>query len=56
MATFLIYKVGLDTGSEAETTYKTLLAELPSDFGVLQSAYDTVDMLIQESSGYVKVK
>ena len=51
----LSLKVGLDTGSEAETTYKTLLAELPSGSDVLQAAYETMNKLIDDCDGYVKV-
>ena len=43
-----------ESGSEAETTYKTLLSKLDSD--VLDSAYAAVEDLMEKVHGYVKVR
>ena len=47
------YQVVQESGSEAETTYKTLLSKLDSN--VLDAAYSAVENLIEKVHAYVKV-
>lgn len=49
------YQVGLDAGSEAETTYKNLLTKLPNGSEMLQNAYEAIEKLVKEVDDYVKV-
>ena len=49
-------QVGLDAGSEAETTYKNLLTKLPKGSDMLQSAYEAIEKLVAEVDEYVKVR
>ena len=48
------YQVVQESGSAADTTYKTLLAKLDSD--VLDAAYGAVENLIGGVNNYVKVR
>ncbi len=47
--------MGLDAGSEAETTYKKLLTKLPSGGEVLQATYQSVEDCIKAVTEYVNV-
>jgi dynein heavy chain 1 len=49
------YQVGLDAGSEAETSYKNLLTKLPSGSEQLQHAYETIEKLVGEVREYVEI-
>ena len=49
------YQVGLDAGSEAETTYKNLLTKLPAGPDAVEAAYSTVEKLMSSLNTYVGV-
>jgi len=48
-------QVGLKSGSEAETTYKTLLSKIPGGPEVLENAYNAVIHIVVDVRGYVNV-
>lgn len=45
----------MDAASASETTYKNLLAKLPSGQDALHAAYESIEKIVRDVDAYVKV-